>query len=242
VELSRRGFIAGAVASPIVAALPRLPRRLWAPGAPLRHFDAHQAVVVEEATARLIPGPADDLLELGHPGAREANVVGYVDALLSAFATDPPTIYAGGPSSDRGGGDTDHFAEFQPLSPIQDRYWRAQVAELQQRYAAGVVALDAAAGGDFAGADPVTKDLVLTQDPTGFRDLLFDHAIEGWLAAPEYGGNQDLSGWVEVQFPGDTIPRGYTAEEVSGSDGIDPTDPTGIVGLLLAHLTTVLDG
>jgi hypothetical protein len=222
--------------------MPRLPRALWAPGTPLRHLDAHQAAVVVEATARLIPGPTDDLLELGHPGAREANVVGYIDALLSAFDSEPPRIYAGGPASDRAGAASNDFADFQPLSPIQDRYWRAQVLELQQRYAAGVAALDAAAGGDFAAADPVTKDVVLTQDASGFRDLLFDHAIEGWLAAPEYGGNDARSGWVEVRFSGDTIPRGYTDAEVSQPDGLDVLDPTGIVGLLLAHLTTALDG
>lgn len=241
-ELSRRGFIVGAVATPLVAAMPRLPRRLWAPGAPLRHLDEHQASVVEEATARLIPGPTDDLLELGHPGAREANVVGYIDALLAAFASEPPTIYAGGPASDRHGGTVDEFVHFQPLSPIQDRYWRAQVVDLQHRYTAGVAALDAAAGGNFAAADPLTKDLVLAQDGSGFRDLLFDHAIEGWLSAPEYGGNDDLSGWVEIRFPGDTIPLGYTPQEVSGADGLDVLDPTGVVALLLAHLTTVLDG
>jgi hypothetical protein len=223
-------------------AMPRLPRSLWAPGTPLRFLDDHQAAVVVEATARLIPGPTDDLLELGHPGAREANVVGYIDALLSAFDTDPPRIYAGGPASVRGGNPTDDFNDFQPLSPIQDRYWRAQVAELRQRYADGVVALDAAAGGSYAAADVVTKDLVLTQDGTGFRDLLFDHAIEGWLAAPEYGGNEDQQGWVEIRFPGDTIPRGYTDAQVSQSDGPDVIDPTGIVAQLLGHLTTALDG
>ena len=37
-----------------------------------RFFDDHEAKVVEEATARLIPGPGDDPLEAGHPGAREA--------------------------------------------------------------------------------------------------------------------------------------------------------------------------
>lgn len=225
------------MAAPLAVVLPRV---AWAgPGQPLRHLTAHQGAVVEAATARLIPGPTDDLLEVGHPGAREAGVVGYIDALLAAFDADPPRIYAGGPFSGRHGGDQDDFATFAPLSAAQERYWRARVAELQQQYAAGVLALDAAAGGDFSAADPVTQDLVLTADATGFRELLFDHAIEGWLAAPEYGGNQEQRGWVEVRFPGDVQPAGYTDAEVSSGDGLDVVDPTGVVAALLAQITAM---
>ena len=238
-ELSRRGFVVGAVAAPLVAALPHAS---WAIGDPFRFFNAHQATTVAAATARLIPGPKDDLRELGHPGAREAGVVHYIDALLSAFDTHPPRLYAGGPFSGRAGGTTDDFSHFVPLSPIQERYWRAEITDLQHRYRAGVATLDAAARGSFATADPVTQDLVLTADGTGFRDVMFDHAIEGWLSAPEYGGNQGRSGWTEIAFRGDVVPKGYTAAEVRRSDGFDPIDPTGIVTSLLVHLRTVLDG
>lgn len=233
-ELSRRGFVVGALAAPLAAVLPR---SAWAaPGQPLRFLTAHQGAVVEAATARLIPGPTDDLLELGHPGAREAGVVGYIDALLSAFDTDPPRIYAGGPFSGRHGGGHDDFADFERLSALQEHYWRGAIAGLRQQYAAGVAALDGAAGGDFAAAAPLTQDLLLTADGTGFRDVLFGHAIEGWLASPEYGGNQGQLGWVEVRFAGDVAPTGYTADEVSRSDGLDVIDPTGIVAQLLVHL------
>ncbi len=229
----------GAIATPLVAAIPRAS---WAIGAPFRFFTPHEATAVAAATARLIPGPKDDIRELGHAGAREAGVVHYIDALLSAFDVHPPRIYAGGPFSGRGGGHTDDFSHFVPLSPIQERYWRAEITALQHQYRAGVVALDTAAKGSFAYADPITQDLVLTEDTTGFRDVMFDHAIEGWLSAPEYGGNHDRSGWTEVAFRGDVVPKGYTAAEVSRSDGFDPIDPTGIVTALLAHLKTVLDG
>jgi hypothetical protein len=241
VELSRRGFVIGAVATPLAAAV--IPRGAWAQGKPLRFFDHHQADVVVEATARLIPGPHDDVLELGHPGAREAGVVHYIDALLSAFEFDPPRIYGGGPFSGRhGGGPTDDFARYVPLSPIQERYWRAEITRLRGVYRAGVAHLDAAAHGDFAHAGAVVKDLVLANDQTGFRDVLFDHAIEGWLANPEYGGNEDLSGWQEIRFNGDVLPEGYTPDEVSRRDGLDIIDPTGVVGLLLDHLREVLGG
>jgi hypothetical protein len=34
--------------------------------------------------------------------------------------------------------------------------------------------------------------------------------------APEYGGNQGLVGWHNIDFAGDVQPRGYTDAEVSG--------------------------
>jgi hypothetical protein len=71
---------------------------------------------------------------------------------------------------------------------------------------------------------------------SSFMALLFEHTIEGLYAAPEYGGNQDLTGWKEIGFPGDIQPRGYTADEVSRSDGHDPVDNTGIVADVLKLL------
>ena len=41
--------------------------------------------MVEDATARIAPGPRDDPAEEGHPGAREADVTGYIDAMLGAL-------------------------------------------------------------------------------------------------------------------------------------------------------------
>jgi hypothetical protein len=240
--MSRRRFVLGVALGPVALRV-ALPRAAWArAGAPLRTLTAHEGTVVEAATARLIPGPTDDPLEAGHPGAREANVVGYIDALLSAFDDDPPHIYAGGPFSGRHGGDGDDFVDFVPLTPLQERHWRPLIADLQDRYRAGVAALDAAAGGDFASASPSDQDQVLIDDATGFRDLLFDHAIEGWLAAPEYGGNADGSGWTEIGFLGDVCPDGFTPDEVSTGDGPDPVDPTGAVGALIGLVGPVFGG
>ena len=225
-SLTRRGFIAGATTLPFVLAVPR---HGWAAGPPSFSFlTSHEGAVVEAATARLIPGPLDDPLEAGHPGAREAGVVHYVDALLAAFDEEPPRIFAGGPASGRHGGDDD-FATFQPLSPLQERHWRATIAEWQEQYRAGVVALDGAAGGDFAAAPPDAQDDVLVQDETGFRELLLDHAIEGWVGDPVYGGNASGSGWVAVAFPGDACPDGYPAAAVEGGDGPDPIDRSEVV-------------
>lgn len=49
-----------------------------------RFFSTHQAAVVGDATARIAPGPEDDPARAGQPGAREAGVTAYIDAMLAA--------------------------------------------------------------------------------------------------------------------------------------------------------------
>ena len=237
-ELSRRRFIQAAALSPLVAFLPRglIADALAAPSAQaFEFFTVHQAGVVREATARLIPGPADDPLEAGHPGAREANVVRYIDVLLAAFAHTPPKIYASGPYSDRNGGDENYFEDFVPLSPYQEATWRKRISTLQATYRAGIATLDDAAGGDFTTASADKQDRILANDAGDFLTVLFVHAIEGFLSAPEYGGNQDLVGWKEIKFKGDTQPRGYTAAEIGESDGLDPVIPDILVSAVMAN-------
>ena len=64
--------------------------------------------MLDAATRRLIPGPADDPGETS-PGAHEANVVRYIDDMLAAFSFKVPKIFAGGPWSNRHvGGYGDH--------------------------------------------------------------------------------------------------------------------------------------
>ncbi len=227
--MSRRSFVLGATFLPLLRYVPRSTleaafTRQADQG--FRFFDDHQAAVVTEATARLIPGPSDDPAEAGHPGAREAGVVYFVDLFLSAFDDDPPRIFAGGPWSDRHGGPEDDMALFVPLSSYEEQQWRGRTTELQERYRAGIAALDDAAGGDFTAASPEEQDAILVADtPDGFRRLLFEHAIDGTYSVPEYGGNRSLVGWTETGSAGDVAPLGFTAEETSESDGPDPAPP-----------------
>jgi hypothetical protein len=123
---------------------------------------------------------------------------------------------------------------FVALSPVQETLWRKRIADLQETYRMGIKALDAEAGGDFASASPIQQDQILTA-AADFRDVLFVHAIEGFLSVPEYGGNADLVGWNEIRWPGDSQPRGYTQEEVSSSDGLDPIVPDLLVSAALAN-------
>ena len=232
--VTRRTFLAGSGLLPLALALgPDLLLRAGAVAAAesFRFFDEHQAAVVREATARLIPGPADDPTEVGHPGAREAGVVGYVDTLLGAFTFATPAVLAGGPFSDRPDPTRPNdMATFVPLTRVQEHAWRLRVEQLQEAYRDGVATLDRLAGGDFATLPGPAQDAVLMQDEAvAFRDVLFTHAIEGTYSVPEYGGNAGLVGWQEIRFAGDRQPLGWSDAEVSRSDGPDPAVVDGVV-------------
>ncbi len=197
-------------------------------------FDDHEAGVVEEATARLIPGPLDDPSEAGHPGAREAKVVRYIDTMLGALSLSPQAVFAGGPFSNRAGNASDDMAHFIGLGPAEAKAWTTRLAGLRADYKRGIPALDKAAGGDFTTASLTRRDAALVKNPGGFTTLLFGHAIEAMYSAPEYGGNADLVGWKDIDFPGDVQPRGYTPAEVTDSDGPDPYVPDAIASKLLS--------
>jgi Gluconate 2-dehydrogenase subunit 3 len=209
-------------------------------GRTLRFFTADQAAVVEAATARIAPGPADDPAEAGHPGAREADVTGYIDSMLGALGSlddAAPLVFAGGPWSNRHTSGPDMMAHFATLDPVARIAWRRRLTDWQQQYRQGIATLDKLAGGDFTKASGAKQDKILVMSSmSSFMPLLFEHTIEGLYAAPEYGGNRGLAGWKEIGFPGDIQPRGYTADEVSRSDGHDPVDNTGIVADVLKLL------
>jgi hypothetical protein len=219
----------------------------------LRFFTAHQAAVIEDATARIAPGPRDDPAEAGHPGAREADVTGYIDTMLGALedlagtgtgtgtaakaGAGAPEIFAGGPWSNRHTSGPDLMARFAALDPVAQIAWRRRLTGWRQQYARGIAALDKAAGGDFTKVTAKRQDQILAAQPAAtFTALLFEHTIEGLYSVPEYGGNRGLAGWKEIAFPGDIQPRGYTAAEVEQSDGPDPVDRTAIVSDVLKLL------
>ena len=202
-----------------------------------RTLSDHEAAVVTEATARLIPGPTDDPAEAGHPGAREAGVTRYIDTMLSALLLSKPLVFAGGPTSDRAGGTSNDMATPARLSAAEHETWVTKLQRVRDEYTAGVVALDRAAGGSFVDASPDQQDAALVADPDGFTATLFSHAIEGMYSVPEYGGNAGGVGWTEIGFAGDSQPRGYDAERVSTSDGPDVYVRDGIGDKLLTLLS-----
>jgi hypothetical protein len=155
----------------------------------LRFFTAHQAAVIEDAAARIAPGPRDDPAEAGHPGAREAGVTDYIDMMLGALGalggTEPlaPMIFAGGPWSNRHTSGTDVMASFLTLDPVTRIAWRKRLTGWQQQYKQGITTLDKLAGGDFTKATAAEQDKILAGQGT-FTSLLFEHTIEGMYGNP----------------------------------------------------------
>jgi hypothetical protein len=242
---SRRRVVAAAGLAPLVSLAPPVLRPGAAPAAAaaskhapgFRFFTDHEAAVIKAAAARLVPGPDDDPIEklLDSPGATEAGVVHYIDTMLAAFDFKVPKIFAGGPYSDRHGGHHDYMAQFVPLTPRHRAAWKKRLARLRKEFRSAVKQLDAAAGGNFAAAAASTQDKVLI-DLGEVRNLIFGHTIEGMYAVPEYGGNRGGAGWESIQWPGDSQPRGYTAQETERNDGVDVVLVTDLLAMVLDQL------
>jgi len=180
----------------------------------------------------LIPGDAVS------PGATDAHAAWYLDQLLGAFRSQPPRIYAGGPYSGRHGG-INAFSSFQPLTRIEtlrwrtylegskdasgnaipEREWNGPVKGLQQHYAEGLDALNAAAlkdnGKGLAQIDADAVRTLLDSADETFVQLVYQHAVEGTYGDPVYGGNYQQSGWKAIDYEGDRQPIGYTARQMS---------------------------
>lgn len=230
--VSRRAVLGGLTLLPLAAVVGGVLPAASADTAYL-YLSPHQAAVLDAATRRLIPGPADDPLETS-PGAHEANVVHYLDVMLAAFSFSPPMVHAGGPWSDRAGGSQDFMANFIPLDRAQNYAWQQRITNLRSQYTTGIALLDQLAGGDFASASQTKQDSILTTGQAlSFTQLLFGHAIEGMYSVPEYGGNANLVGWQDIQWPGDIQPRGYTDAEVEAAQGDALAAASGIIGLLM---------
>ena len=215
--VSRRAVLGGLSLLPLAAAMRgALPAASADPG--YRFLTPHQAAVLDAATRRLIPGPQDCPLELGSPGAHEANVVNYLDRMLSVFDVTPADVHAGGPWSNRAGGSQDFMATFVPLNRAQAYAWKQRLTQLRNQYTGGIALLDQQAGGDFTAIGPAKQDLVLAHgQATTFTNILFGHTIEAMYSNPEYGGNANLVGWKDIKFPGDSQPRGYAPAEVEAA-------------------------
>jgi hypothetical protein len=210
---SRRGLLAGAALGAVaLVATTGLPTVAVPVGRDRARFlSEEQLATLGAVVDRVVPG------EDGTPGALEVGAHESIDALLGAFRTDPPRIYAGGPFSDRAGSKVNHFERFLPLDAYERKAWKGKVRRFQKTYTQGLDALAASTPG-FATLPGPARDLVLrtSQDPavTAMMGLAVSHAFEGTWGAPEYGGNRDTLGWQAIGFEGDRQPRGYTDDEV----------------------------
>ncbi len=240
--LSRRRLLQGGGAIAVAAFGPlgcgggrriALPLGQLPPGASSYLSDA-ELNTLNAVVDRFVPEDSD-------PGAAAAGCADAINALLSAFSTDPPRIYAGGPFSDRGGASHNDFADFLPLDRYEAFAWRLKIegsqglAERefngprrgwQEIYREGLARLDSRAGeygsDGFAALSAPTQDLILrdSSDPAiaELVDVAFPHTLDTLYGAPEYGGNRELLGWAFTAYDGDVQPRGYTDEQVTQPD------------------------
>ena len=141
---------------------------------------------------KLVPG--DDL----SPAAGDSGGAEYVNMLLTAFDYDPPHIWAGGPFSGRHGGAAS-FENWLELGPWEILAWKSRIEDLNNQYHAGLESLG--------------PELAEISDE--FRELVFTHACEALYGDPVYGGNREMSGWLAIDYRGDSQPKGYTDQEVS---------------------------
>ena len=189
---------------------------------------------------RFIPGQPED----PDPGAVAAGCAEAIDALLDAFAMDPPRIYAGAPFSDRAGSPVNHFTEFLRLDAYEEKAWRLRiegsggdpglefngpVPGWQTVYREGLAALNAAAGGNFAALPGPARDLVLRNSDGGpigeLIDIAWPHTWQFMYGAPEYGANKDLVAWRYSNYPGDVQPKGWTREQIEQPGGTSGERP-----------------
>jgi gluconate 2-dehydrogenase gamma chain len=161
-------------------------------------FNALEATIVEALAARIFPGDAED------PGAREADVLTYIDRSLGGAYQELQTGYRRGLAelerlcADRHGAS---FAELTEES--QDKI----VGELDERFAL----LE-------AGESPVDDDPRL-DTVAEFFGMVRQHTLEGMFCDPMYGGNRACVGWKLVGFPG--AQWGYSADQMK--PGFDAT-------------------
>jgi gluconate 2-dehydrogenase gamma chain len=144
---------------------------------------AAERTTVEALVARIFPGDAED------PGAREADVVGYVDRSLAGEDAGLQRLYRDGLSRLEELCGARFGVGFIALpEPAQDELLR----EIER-----TIPAPAATHGDPA---------PLADERAGALGHLFamvrEHTLEGMFADPQYGGNRGMAGWRLIGFPG----------------------------------------
>jgi gluconate 2-dehydrogenase gamma chain len=134
-------------------------------------FNTEDAATVAAFAERLVPGAP------GKPGARDADVLNYIDLALAGAYSDQQDFYRRGLVALDGYCRTTHNAPFVKLSAAkQDEV---------------ITALEAGKATGFT-----------WPSAQAFFNTVRTHTMEGMFADPVYGGNKDFAGWILVGFPG----------------------------------------
>ena len=158
-------------------------------------FNSEDAATVAAFTERLMPGAP------GKPGAREADVLNYIDLALAGAYADLQYFYRRGLAS------LDAYCRKTYKEPF-GRLSAAQQDEV-------IAALEQSKASEFS-----------WPSAAAFFNTVRTHTMEGMFADPIYGGNKDFAGWRLVGFPGGQIE--FTAADMQSSG---PFTRLPIVGL-----------
>jgi gluconate 2-dehydrogenase gamma chain len=174
-ELLRRAGVVGAAAAVPAAAAPEA-ALAEAELAELRQMKAltpGEAAVISAVCERLIPSDSTG------PGAREANVVRYIDRALAGDLSAFRGAYTMAVAALNGYAQSKHGAAFTALT-----------AEQQD----GILTdMDLSRVPATAGFAPNAKAVF---------EMIRTHAVQGMFGDPAHGGNTNFVGWKLVRFPG----------------------------------------
>jgi gluconate 2-dehydrogenase gamma chain len=134
-------------------------------------FNHADAATIAAFTERLMPSAP------GKPGARDADVLNYIDLALAGAYADQQDFYRRGLAQLEAYCRSAHKEPFVRLSPEQQD---EVISALENDKATGF-------------AYPSARE---------FFNTLRTHTMEGMFADPLYGGNKDFAGWKLVGFPG----------------------------------------
>lgn len=206
-------------------------------GAAPSFFTGEERATLEAAAARILPADGAVALETGAVPYIERLLTAFEHDPPLIFAGGPFSGRLPFPDNDTGqpsdGFPEDEFERFLPLSRTREIAWRVRLygsgaidggdvndAVLgptegwRDVYRRGLQELEEKArelhGAAFAALTPEQQDEALAAIDQAFVDTLAEHVVEGAYAAPEYGGNIDLSGWRALAYDGDSQPLGYS--------------------------------
>ena len=168
--LRRREFLKGLAALLVALSMPVTTFQRAVAAARGRFFTKKELATLAAVCDRILPPDAD-------PGAKTLGAATYIDRLLAAFDHRVPTIFAGGPFSNRNPFPNNAdgtpgrkrpknaFKRFLPLNRLQDIRWRAELFGSESLYAGktdatslALQALDTSLGGPLPGLRDLYRD------------------------------------------------------------------------------------
>jgi gluconate 2-dehydrogenase gamma chain len=158
-------------------------------------FNDEQGAAIAAFAERLMPGAP------GKPGARDANVLNYIDLALAGAYADQQDFYRRGLEA------LDAYCAKAHNKPF------ARLGAAQQDEVIGALEQGKASEFTFPTAQV-------------FFNTVRTHTMEGMFADPVYGGNKDFAGWKLVGFPGAQL--FYTQADMGSSKAFTRAPITGL--------------